>query len=242
MKLTNDEKKRLLDQYKFYTRFVHPRWPKDNCELRKTKQKAKNMYTDFWYNGWSIIEALCLLMTCIQTVITIYWYFDTKNIRVLTEVRMYHSTMFVIVIWTRLNRAFRSDRMLGPFVVMLAQSSLCLFRITFLFFEFFIPFSVFCWVIFGGDQIHKGTPFDIIYIYVLINGSEACWWEIFCSRTAFSTFCTSELLARLMILSLQDNFQLAILLNVTFYDKTCLLSVHAKKIAIHQLERKFQLF
>ena len=134
--------------------------------LNKIKEKMESLRAAFWCNGWTIIESLCLFMACINTLITIAWYIlaSTEHDNYLPSVRMYYTAIFVVVVWLRLNRCFRSHQSFGPFVAMLGQCAISSVKIGFLFFEFFIPFSVTCWVIFGG----RGKLLDSMYISFII--------------------------------------------------------------------------
>ena len=62
----------------------------------------------------------------------------------------YWSIVFLLVVWVRLNICFRYHQTFGPLIQVLAGCVDAIVQIGFLFAEFFIPFVVACWLLFGG--------------------------------------------------------------------------------------------
>ena len=58
--------------------------------------------------------------------------------------------MGLIVIWLRFMRSCRAFRSLGPFIAILGSVIADTLKFAFLFFEFFIPYTVGFWILFGG--------------------------------------------------------------------------------------------
>ena len=61
----------------------------------------------------------------------------------------------LVFIWLRLMRSCRGFRSLGPFIAILGSVIADTLKFAFLFFEFFIPYTVGFWIIFGGAEHGK---------------------------------------------------------------------------------------
>ena len=151
-----DEKRRRRAQLYNSEEFCHPRWPGDMSTQEKDVETVNNLESQFWKDGWTIIEVVCLFLGCVKTIITIYWYINPEGTKE-HYTRLYYSAFFVLVVWIRLNRCFKYHQTLGPFVEMLQECALASTRIGFLFFEFVIPFAVAFWVFFGGVAVKGGS-------------------------------------------------------------------------------------
>ena len=64
--------------------------------------------------------------------------------------RMY--AVALIIIWLRLMRSCRAFRTLGPFIAILGSVAKDTLKFAFLFFEFFIPYTMAFWIIFGDGE------------------------------------------------------------------------------------------
>lgn len=139
--------------------FCHPRWSAEFTTLQKQAEATENSTFHFWNNGWIIIEILCLLLACVSTIITILWYLHEDNIisNFHYQIRLFFSAFFVLVVWIRLNRCFKYHQTFGPFVAMLEECTLASAQIGFLFLEFYLPFAVAFWVLFGRTEPEDGS-------------------------------------------------------------------------------------
>lgn len=68
----------------------------------------------------------------------------------------------LIVIWIRFMRSVRSFQSVGPFIVILGSVINDTIKFTFLFFEFYIPYTVAFWILFGGKENAGGWYFLIV--------------------------------------------------------------------------------
>lgn len=100
-----------------------------------------------------MLEVACLMLATVFFIINIAWYIceKLKVVPGIRDVRQLYSAAFVIIVWIRLNRALRSSQLMGPYVAMIQQCFVAGTQILFLFVEFYIPFCVAFWVLFGGD-------------------------------------------------------------------------------------------
>lgn len=149
------EQMRQLEEVYKEKNFCHPRWCGEEMFLAQEEATVlKRFTTDFWTDGWNYIEAICLVMACIQTALTIALFLHHENAH-LTKALMYYSSAFTLVVWLRLNRCLRSNHTIGPFIAMLEECVIVLERFAFLFLDFYIPFACAFWVLFGRDQMGK---------------------------------------------------------------------------------------
>ena len=58
----------------------------------------------------------------------------------------------LVIIWLRFMRSCRAFRSLGPFIAILGSVIADTLKFAFLFFEFFIPYTVGFWILFGGKK------------------------------------------------------------------------------------------
>ena len=71
------------------------------------------------------------------------------------EVHPHTYAIGLIFIWLRLIRSFRAFRSLGPFIAILGSVIFDTLKFGFLFFDFFIPYVVGFWILFGGSAHGK---------------------------------------------------------------------------------------
>ena len=67
----------------------------------------------------------------------------------------------LIIIWLRLMRSCRAFRTLGPFIAILGSVAKDTLKFAFLFFEFFIPYTMGFWIIFGDGEFGGGVGYRI---------------------------------------------------------------------------------
>lgn len=146
-------------------KFCHPRWRPDSLNLERDIEAASTIEYSIFKDLWNVVEILCLLMATVHTILTFTYIGFCDMICVqqkgtaynrseqLRNARLYFSAVFILVVWIRLNSCLRHHQQFAPFVAMLEGSVGSLIKIGFLFFEFFIPFCVACWVLFGGQSI-----------------------------------------------------------------------------------------
>ncbi|XP_057289662.1 uncharacterized protein LOC130612375 [Hydractinia symbiolongicarpus] len=168
----NKERKRVLHQCKDEKKFCHPRWVVEKSLLKKKKNIAENLSQRFFSDGWNVIDLISLLVGTGAWIITLI---NTifPNIYKINSVWTGYCTFFILLAWLRLNRYVRYEQSLGRFIAMLEESAIASVTFAFLFFEFFIPFVVAFWVLFGGvKQGSEGGEYekfnDLVYqLYLL---------------------------------------------------------------------------
>lgn len=139
--------------------------------LEREYEAAGTISYSIFDDAWNIVEIVCLTMANLQFLITVIYIslcdnacvFNQKTTHVkrwnetrpIKNAKMYFSSLFIVVTWVRMNICFRHTQFLGPLIQMLYGCLESFIQIAFLFFEFFIPFSVAGWVLFGGELLHK---------------------------------------------------------------------------------------
>lgn len=148
------KKQSILEGVKENKKYCHPRWEVEGNMLKEISDNAEMLSATFWRDGWNFVEGLCLLMATVQTILTVTLAIVNPS-HATFKIRSYYSAIFVVVVWIRLNRSLRLVQSVGPFIAMLGECVIATARFAFLFFEFFIPFSVSFWITFGG--VRKGS-------------------------------------------------------------------------------------
>lgn len=167
-----DEKERLIRECYLEKWYCHPRWISDKMGLEREYEAAGTISYSIFDDAWNIVEIVCLTMANLQFLITVIYIslcdnacvFNQKTTHVkrwnetrpIQNAKMYFSSLFIVVTWVRMKICFRHTQFLGPLI-----------QIAFFFFEFFTPFSVAGWVLFGGELLHK-EGISGIYL-ILIN-------------------------------------------------------------------------
>lgn len=151
LRQTENEKRRCRRNILVREKYLHPRWVSERVLFKKDVDAVKRKSPRYWSSGWNILEAICLCMATAQFLLTVIWI-TRPNITHITEIRLYFSAVFIVVVWLRLNNCFHSNQYVGGFVAMLGECVIAVARFGFLFCEFFIPFGCAFWVLFGGER------------------------------------------------------------------------------------------
>ncbi|XP_002157093.2 uncharacterized protein LOC100200850 isoform X1 [Hydra vulgaris] len=210
LKLNEKYKQAKLFELQLDTSFCHPAWPIEGILLKSNMDTLKLRSSNFFTSGWNLVEAFCLLMSTVQMIFTVYWYCSPTKTFIL-NMRMYFSSVFILVTWLRLNRALRSLQFLGPFIDMLGEMAIAAARFCFLYTEFYIPFAVMFWVIFGRNDINNGDNEygkfnDLLYQLFLL---------LFVGGYDFNTLASvNQLYARLAI---STHFVLVSIISLNLY-------------------------
>eukprot|EP00111_Clytia_hemisphaerica_P001930 TCONS_00005430-protein len=151
LKANDHEKERLRNDVREREKHVHPRWEVEANLLNKEKDTIERRSTNYWSNGWNIIEVTCLVLSVVQFLIVMLWI-GRPSTRYIHSIKIYYSAAFLVVVWIRLNNCFHYSQTVGAFVAMLGECVVAVARFGFLFLEFFIPFTCAFWVLFGGNR------------------------------------------------------------------------------------------
>ena len=166
LKYIDKEKNRIRLELQERSKCAHPRWKIEERLIEKEKEVSERLSTKYWSNGWNVIEALCLILSIVQFLLTMVWIGRPDN-KYIHDIRIYYSAMFIVFVWIRLNNAFHYSQIVGPFVAMLGECVIAVTRFGFLFLEFFIPFTASFWVLFGG----KRSKFYLTFLRLLSQNS-----------------------------------------------------------------------
>ena len=131
--------------------YCHPRWPEERAyierEIKELHDQKPSYFRDWWnYFDWVtygliIATIVCHVMTVSKQVATFY------------SIEKAVAACMMVFLWLRLMKYVRAFRALGPFVVMLEHVLFDSMRFGFLFLEFYIPYGVAFWVIFGTQSV-----------------------------------------------------------------------------------------
>ncbi|XP_065663270.1 uncharacterized protein LOC100211734 [Hydra vulgaris] len=138
-------------------RYCHPRWPEERKYLESELAQIRTFQRTYFREPWNIFEwiayfvVLTLVLTRIMAV--------ALNDQTASEVHPRVYSLGLIVIWLRFMRSCRAYRSLGPFIAILGSVIADTMKFAFLFFEFFIPYVVGFWILFGG-KINAKTMGD----------------------------------------------------------------------------------
>eukprot|EP00111_Clytia_hemisphaerica_P008770 TCONS_00025648-protein len=144
--------------------YCHERWPEEKKYLESELAQIRTFQRTYFREPWNIFEwiAYFVVLTLVLTRILAV----AMNDRVAESIHPRIYSLGLIVIWLRFMRACRAFRSLGPFICILGSVIEDTMKFAFLFFEFFIPYTVGFWIIFGGPE-NPGTDWtefnDLIY-------------------------------------------------------------------------------
>ncbi|XP_066925009.1 uncharacterized protein [Clytia hemisphaerica] len=130
--------------------YCHPRWPEERQYLTSELLQIRGYQRTYFRDPWNIIEwiSYSVVLTLIFTRILAV---ATSNM----AIAEFHPKVYalgLIVIWLRFMRSCRVFQTLGPFIAILGSVVVDTAKFSFLLFEFFIPYTVGFWIIFGGPE------------------------------------------------------------------------------------------
>lgn len=145
--------------------YCHPRWPEEKKYLESELAQIRTFQRTYFREPWNIFEwiAYFVVLTLVLTRIMS----SASNNKTAEEIHPRIYALGLIVIWLRFMRSCRAFRSLGPFIAILGSVIADTMKFAFLFFEFFIPYTVGFWILFGGPLHGKKM------------GEEAKDWEKF---------------------------------------------------------------
>ena len=63
LKANEHEKERLRNDLNDREKYTHPRWEVEQNFINKERDTIERRSTNYWSNGWNVIEALCLFLS-----------------------------------------------------------------------------------------------------------------------------------------------------------------------------------
>ena len=131
--------------------YCHPRWAQEKvfleCEMKSIHCRNDGILSD----PWNILECFTYLAVLVVIITRLAYVFIKNKNTDLIHRKTY--TLLLILMWLHFMKSCRPFTTLGPFITMLGHVIMDTGKFAFLFFEFFIPYAVGFWILFGG-HIH----------------------------------------------------------------------------------------
>ncbi|XP_065664110.1 transient receptor potential cation channel subfamily A member 1 [Hydra vulgaris] len=128
--------------------FCHPRWPQEKVfiesEMKAVRSKKKNFLSDPW-NVFDLLTYISVLIVILTRILYV-----VKNNELTAKIHLRAYAFALIAMWLHFMKSCRPFTTLGPFITMLGHVLADTVTFAFLFFEFFIPYSIGFWILFGG--------------------------------------------------------------------------------------------
>ena len=133
--------------------FCHPRWPEEEKYLRSELAQIRSYQRTYFRDPWNIFEWLTYAVILTLVMTRILSLASENQTAQSIHPRVY--ALGLVIIWLRFMRSCRAFRSLGPFIAILKSVIADTMKFAFLFFEFFIPYTVGFWILFGGKSNGK---------------------------------------------------------------------------------------
>ncbi|XP_065055381.1 transient receptor potential cation channel subfamily A member 1-like isoform X4 [Rhopilema esculentum] len=128
--------------------YCHPRWPEEKKYLDSELQQIRTYQRTYFRDPWNIFEWITYGVVLTLVITRMMAVFSSN--KTAEQIHPGAYAMGLIVIWLRFMRSCRAFRSLGPFIAILGSVIADTLKFAFLFFEFFIPYTVGFWILFGG--------------------------------------------------------------------------------------------
>ena len=153
-------------------KYCHPRWKQEatflESEMKANRARGGGLLSD----PWNILDFITYISVLLVIVTRIYHVASSNSVKPsgitstnstrntstpasttthaddVVHLRAY--TAALIFMWLHFMKSCRPFTTLGPFITMLGHVMSDTITFAFLFFEFFIPYSVGFWILFGG--------------------------------------------------------------------------------------------
>lgn len=130
-------------------KYCHPRWPEEKKYILQELDRIKESDVRYFADMWNMLDWVTYIW--IVTGIVARVFALTGDARASGHHKKILATS-LIVIWLRLMKIIRAYQALGPFIVMLGNILEDTLKFCFLFMEFFIPYLMTFWMLFGGND------------------------------------------------------------------------------------------
>ena len=165
--------------------YCHPRWPEERKYLESELAQIRTFQRTYFREPWNIFEwiAYFVILTLVLTrILSVASHNKTAE-----EIHPRIYALGLIVIWLRFMRSCRAFRSLGPFIAILGSVISDTMKFAFLFFEFFIPYTVGFWILFGGST-HAKTMGENAENWEEFNDLTFSVWSVSKSVIYFASF------------------------------------------------------
>ena len=142
-------------------KFCHPRWPEEKKYLQSELQQIRSFRRVYFRQPWNIFEWVSYLVVLAMIITRVFSLYGIASYKI--HEKFYPAAL--VILWIRFLRSCRPFESLGPFIAILGSCIIDTLKFIFLFFEFFVPFTVGFWILFGGKDNGK------------LMGSNAIDWE-----------------------------------------------------------------
>ena len=112
--------------------------------MKAVRARAGGLLSD----PWNILDFLTYLSVLVVIVTRLVYVFIRSTTTDDIHIRAYAAAL--IFMWLHFMKSCRPFTTLGPFITMLGHVMMDTITFAFLFFEFFIPYAVGFWILFGG--------------------------------------------------------------------------------------------
>jgi len=129
--------------------YCHPRWPEERKYILQELERIQGSRISYFADWWNIFDWIVYIWISAGVVVRIIALCGGEEA---SNIHREILALSMIVIWIRLLKAMRAFQALGPFIVMLGHILRDTLRFGFLYFEFFIPYIIAFWMLFGGSE------------------------------------------------------------------------------------------
>ena len=132
--------------------------------MKATRSQKKSLLSDPW-NMFDLLTYVAVLFVIITRILYV-----VRNDQLTAKIHLRAYTFALISMWLHFMKSCRPFPTLGPFITMLGHVIVDTITFAFLFFEFFIPYAVGFWILFGG-HINANT--------MEAAGKKSIDWQLF---------------------------------------------------------------
>lgn len=129
--------------------YCHPRWPQEKTFLESEMKAVRSRGGGMLSDPWNILDLLTYMSVLVVIVTRLVSVFYGEKLAEEIHRKAYAAAM--IFMWLHFMKSCRPFTTLGPFITMLGHVMMDTFTFAFLFFEFFIPYAIGFWILFGGS-------------------------------------------------------------------------------------------
>ena len=129
--------------------FCHPRWPQEKIFLESELKTNRSSGNSVLSDPWNILEFLTIAAVLVVIVTRLLYIFQESENTDSIHRKSY--TLCLILMCLHFMKSCRPFTTLGPFITMLGYVISATGQFMFIVFEFFIPYTIGMWIMFGGE-------------------------------------------------------------------------------------------
>eukprot|EP00111_Clytia_hemisphaerica_P011884 TCONS_00034914-protein len=131
--------------------FCHPRWSQEKTFLESEMKAVRTRKQGLLSDPWNVFDFLTYAAVSTVIVTRLASFFIKKDAPS-DEIHLKAYTATLIFMWLHFMKSCRPFTTLGPFITMLGHVMKDTITFAFLFVEFFVPYTVSFWILFGGTH------------------------------------------------------------------------------------------